>query len=113
MSTMTLPQRNGSAHGIHPWLKLTVQQFFQDINWENLAPAQSEPPSSASEPASDVAPPSRAAAPTLTLSVSQFFEAIAWDGTPTIAAPPTAASPETSAPTPDSNITLDDFFGSF
>lgn len=117
MSTMTLIQRNGSAEGVNPWLKTTVQQFFQDINWENRTRPQSSPPSHPQpQSSSPVAPPSIAtpASLDLTLSVNQFFDAIAWEGIPTIGASPSKeASPPSSSAKPEPNETLDDFFGSF
>jgi hypothetical protein len=108
MSTMTLIQRNGSAEGVNPWLKTTVQQFFQGMNWEN----RSQPPSAPSLPPSASPPmPADSGPPDLALKVNQFFDAIAWDGTPAIAAPPPVE--EAAAPPAEKTVTLDDFFGSF
>lgn len=111
MSTMTLIQRNGSAEGVNPWLKTTVQQFFQGINWENRPQSQSTAPAPSAKAAPTVAPVAPVA-PDMTASVSQFFGAIAWDGTPAIAAPIPVEEPA-APPSAEKNVTLDDFFGSF
>jgi hypothetical protein len=97
MTQATLPQTNGSS--IHPpqaWLKQSVQQFFNAVNWENHSleiqtlrlAAQSE-----SQPCS------------LLLTVNQFFSTINWEGDAATPPKPTP-SPATSA---DSIFTLDDF----
>lgn len=114
MSTMTLIQRNGSAEGVNPWLKTTVQQFFQELNWENRPQSQpSASPSAKTSPTAAPVAPVMPAAPDLTASVNQFFGAIAWDGTPTVAAPLPAEEPSAPSPPAEKNVTLDDFFGSF
>lgn len=117
MSTMTLIQRNGSAEGVNPWLKTTVQEFFQGVNWENRVQPPSSPlPKPQPQPSSPAAAPLAAtpASLDLTLSVTQFFEAIAWEGIPRIGASPSKdASPPSPSAQPETSETLDDFFGSF
>lgn len=110
MSAMTLVQTNGSAKGMQSasWLKQSVQQFFQAVNWDGRALA---PPPTDDTTLTPAAPVSTALS--LTMKVSDYFDAIPWDGIPVIAAPIFLDSPEESAPTPQDNVTLDDFFSSF
>ncbi len=117
MSTMTLLQRNGSAKGMQSpgtqsddWLQRSVQQFFQTVNWEGRV--LSPPP--AQELADDVAPMSFTPNPLdLTMSVTDYFNAIPWDGVPVIAALIPSDEPEDMSSVADQEVTLDDFFGSF
>lgn len=103
MSTMTLPHRNGSSaySASEVWIQSSVQTFFSGFNWEDNPPEVHEVKQAAvlhsTEPLS------------LTLSVSQFFAAVNWDGTAIAAATPQPAAP---AQKPD-DLTLDDFFNLF
>jgi hypothetical protein len=119
MSTMTLLQRNGSAKGMQSsgmqpdiWLQQSVQQFFQSVNWEGrvLTP----PPAPVQELEADSAPvPAATNHLDLTMSVSDYFNAIPWDGVPVIAAPVLSDEPEDVPSVAEKEVTLDDFFSSF
>lgn len=107
MSAMTLAHTNGSAAGMLPWLKHSVQQFFQGFNWDNLPPSvETTSPSSAPATVDLDAPLS------LTLSVSQFFGAVAWDGSRAIGSPVRVEEP-VLAPAPENNFTIDNAFDSW
>lgn len=100
MSPLTLIHTNGStSHTMsQPWLQSSVQQFFSAINWEDNPPEVQELKLTKTQTDDELL--------SMTLSVSQFFGAIAWDGR-SIAAPPTHT--ESSQPSKDVNFTLDDF----
>jgi len=100
----TLAQTNGKSNGMNgstptpkPWLQQTVHQFFTAFNWEGHSPEVQELKLTSLQ-GSD-APLS------LTLTVSQFLSAIAWDGN-AIATTPTPAA---STPSSNENFTLEDF----
>ena len=98
MSTLTLPQMNGSkaAKPTNHWLQASVHDFFSTINWEDHPPEVQETRAAAqahNEPLS------------LNTSVGRFFAAINWDGS-AIAAP---APIEPAKPQPSNDLTLDDF----
>lgn len=86
------------SEAAQPWLKETVQAFFQAVPWDGrvvfAAPALGTTARSES---------------TMTMTVSDFFENIAWDGQPTIGVPiaPLEAAPEPT--TSDLDLTLDGF----
>lgn len=102
MSTMTLPQTNGAAaYAPAPvWLQSSVQTFFTGFNWEDQPPEVQELRMTATiegstEPLS------------LTLSVSQFFATVNWEGTQ-IAEVPTFEDFMTEESAAD-DFTLDSF----
>jgi len=83
----------GHASTPQPWLRETVQAFFEAVAWDGRAAA--------------VAPGLGATArseSTMTMSVSDFFQNIAWDGQPTIGVP---ISPLEATPAPAANSDLD------
>jgi hypothetical protein len=87
------------ASAPQPWLRETVQTFFEAVSWDGRVAA--------------VTPGLEAAArseSTMTMSVSDFFQNIAWDGQPTIGVPisPLEAAPATTADS-DLDLTLDGF----
>lgn len=113
------------------WKQQTVGDFFARCNWENLE-----------IPAVEAAVPGQAVTLDYSLSVGQFFGAIAWDAKAAAAMPsapassaPSPAEPLAELPTLDGNsvteelpeleeiadeshldggnVTLDDFLGSF
>ncbi|MGB3517992.1 MAG: hypothetical protein WBA43_16165 [Elainellaceae cyanobacterium] len=114
---MTLVQRNGAAKGMQAssWLQQSVQQFFQDVNWDGrvLAPPPIE------DDIGDMTSLFPADAPTVsssfsfTMTVSNYFAAIPWDGVPMIAAPILTDTPTEAAAPEEKSVTLDDFFSSF
>ncbi|TVQ13532.1 MAG: hypothetical protein EA368_02050 [Leptolyngbya sp. DLM2.Bin27] len=82
-----------------PWLRETVQTFFEAVAWDGRVTA--------------VAPKLGAAArseSTMTMSVGDFFQNIAWEGQPTIGVPisPLEAAPITTVDS-DLDLTLDGF----
>lgn len=87
------------AQAAQPWLKETVQAFFETVAWDGRAAA--------------VLPGLGATArseSTMTMTVGDFFQNIAWDGQPTIGVPisPLEAAPATAA-NADLDLTLDGF----
>lgn len=106
MSTMTLPQTNGSrtVKSEAAWLTSSVQAFFSGVNWDDHSPEVQEAVRSSSHGSNTPL--------SLTLSVSQFFAAVNWDGVEIAAAP--AAAAESAAPAkPADDLTLDDFSSLF
>ncbi|MBE9178899.1 hypothetical protein IQ268_10035 [Oculatella sp. LEGE 06141] len=99
MSTMNLVQTNGSSALVNPpvWLRASVQEFFTTFNWDDSPPEVQELKLNAMEEGTPLS---------MTLSVSQFFGAVAWDGA-AIAAPPLSDSPTVLTDAKD--FTLDDF----
>lgn len=100
MSTLTLPQMNGSSTSkpSDVWLQSTVQAFFSAINWDDHALA---PPSSDS-----VATSGKPETLSLDMSVSRFFAGFNWDGN-AIAAP--TQIEELPKAKQKQEFTLDDF----
>lgn len=98
MSTFSLDAMTES-NGPQPWLKETVQAFFEAVAWDGRTVLAA--PSLGGTARSESA---------MTMTVSEFFAHIAWDGQPTIGVPiaPLEATPGTSA---DSalELTLDGF----
>jgi len=110
MSTLTLPQRNGSqAHAPREvWLRLSVQDFFRQVNWDNTS-AEIQ----AIQQTAAVARTVGSMAPLgLTLTVSQFMAAVNWEDTAIAAAVSTSPS---TLPTPPAvnDLTLEDFSSLF
>lgn len=99
MSTLTLPQMNGSrvSQPSDVWLQSSVHEFFSGINWDDHAPQ----PQADSQRMADVGQEPFS----LEMSVSRFFATINWDGS-TIAAPTPIEPPKTTG---RQEFTLDDF----
>jgi hypothetical protein len=83
------------------WQRSTVQTFFANFNWENHPPEVQEIKLQAQTTQSPLS---------LTLSVSQFFAAINWDGNTIAAAPDTGL---VALPPEADDLTLDDFSSLF
>lgn len=105
MSPTAVASPNGTAAVAESqkWLQSSVRNFFTNFNWENHPPEVQELKVSALQ-GSDV-PLS------LTLSVSQFLGAIAWDGA-SVAAPAQPEAPASESPSAK-DFTLDDFSSLF
>ena len=93
----------GNGHGAlsaQPWLKESVRAFFEGVAWTG----QSRPSTRASSTGLG-----HASGSMMTMTVSQFFDTIAWEGQPNIGVPiaPVEAHPEPE-PAEDS-LTLDGF----
>ena len=85
------------------WQTLSVEEFFSDVNWDNVAVQKMPLPT--------VKAGERSVNPNMT--VSEFFSAISWEGEAVIAAP---SNIDMTAPVQEEGVddmTLDDFFGSF
>lgn len=107
MMSATLTATNGHS-GSQPWLRETVQAFFEGVPWSGMPTHQVAHAGTAS-----AASPGTTESP-LTMTVGQFFEMMSWEGKPTIGvpiAPLEAPSPATDAPSDD--LTLDDFSSLF
>ena len=102
MSNLSLVHANGANPHNHltPWSNVSVQQFFQAVNWEDNPPEIQEIRLNASQGESTTL--------SMMLTVSQFFTAINWDGT-TIAAASTPNGAVKRQPLPSDQLTLDDF----
>lgn len=89
---------NTESQTTQPWLRETVQAFFEAVAWDGQiatgVTALGDPDRSES---------------TMTMTVNDFFQNIAWEGQPIIGVPitPLAAAP-TSQDT-DLDLTLDGF----
>lgn len=103
MMQTSLSAVNGTQ--AHPnWLHQTVQQFLQQINWEDQPPEvqvlRQPTIEGKDQPLS------------LLLTVNQFFSAIPWDGDPAAISPGPIAEP-LSTDEEENSFTLDDFSGLF
>ncbi len=85
--------------GAEPWLRETVQAFFEAVAWDGRPKI--------ADPGLGVTPRSESI---MTMSVNEFFQSIAWDGQPSIGVPiaPLEAAPAPTANT-DLDLTLDGF----
>jgi hypothetical protein len=102
ITTIAHTNGNGSTPKSQSWLHHSVQKFFSGINWEDQPPEVQEIKLNIMEAAAQGQPTTLS----LQLSVSQFFSAIAWDGTPVAAAPNNFLTPEASTA---NSFTLEDF----
>lgn len=96
-------KQSGTAHpGTESsWTSLSVQDFFEKINWENIAIQMPLPTVTAKE---------RTVTPNMT--VSAFFSVIPWEGEMLIAPPVMVDAPPSGNDEADA-LTLDDFSGLF
>ena len=103
MSTLTLPQTNGSKAitTTQAWQRESVRTFFTAVNWNDHTPAVQAIKLSLHEGSDRPL--------NLKMSVCQFFVTVNWEGI-AIAAP----TPVQSAPLPNrDDLTLDGFSGLF
>lgn len=103
MMSMTLPSTNSaSSHVKRDWMKQSVQQFFMAVNWENQPSEIQELKQSTFNQHQTLS---------LTLKVSQFLNAIPWEGRMIATMP----QPEGSTPVKSGTnaFTLEDFSGLF
>lgn len=103
MSTLTLPQTNGSKAlpTVEAWQRDSVRTFFTGVNWDDHAPAVQASKQNLGE--------DRNAPLNLKMSVCQFFAAVNWDNI-AIAAPTTV---QPAPPSKPDDLTLDGFSGLF
>jgi hypothetical protein len=102
MSPATLLSTNGNAGMVQSqaWLHSSVQEFFTTVNWEDQLPEVQEIKLQALQGTDQSLK--------LTLSVSQFFGAIPWEGM--MAAAPVPTSPPALEEVSESDsFTLDAF----
>ncbi|MFZ9737071.1 MAG: hypothetical protein ACO3EZ_03580 [Prochlorotrichaceae cyanobacterium] len=104
MSTSTLAALNGNAtqsKAAH-WLQATVKEFFSQVNWSDQPPEIQAIQMTTLEGSTPEL--------SLQLTVSQFFNAIPWDGK-VVAAPATAEVPisDDAPPSGSGEISVDDF----
>ncbi|MEB3337539.1 MAG: hypothetical protein VKJ46_08765 [Leptolyngbyaceae bacterium] len=102
MSPATLLSTNGNAGMAQSqsWLQLSVKEFFTTVNWEDQLPEVQEIKLQALQGTDEFLK--------LTLSVSQFFGAVPWEGIMVAAPVPTSLPPLEEVPESDS-FTLDAF----
>jgi hypothetical protein len=113
MSPVLTPTNGSKPHvESHDWLQQTVRQFFNGFNWDDRSPEVQE--LRAVQATGDAEPLS------LTLTVSQYFGAINWEGNQAIAQPVdhelTFIEDISMIDIPDNSddgFTLDDFSGLF
>lgn len=106
MISATLTATNGH-NSTQPWLRETVQAFFEGVNWNGMPTHQANSPGGTASSGLGGESP-------LAMTVGQFFEMISWEGKPTIGVP--IAPLEAPAPTndaPSDDLTLDDFSSLF
>lgn len=104
MIASVFPSTNG--HHSQPWLKETVQSFFEDFTWSGMAPTSLASPGTSGGGVSSEA--------MATLTVGQFFEIFPWEGQPTIGVPITPREAPSAAPALSADdLTLDDFSSLF
>lgn len=113
MNMMTVPHTNGSAKGMQQrWLTSTVEEFFSSVNWDDR-PLEVVTPTLLFDDTTLNSEPSASAATislSLTMSVSEFFDAFPWEGQPIIAAPIPVQETSPDDPPEDVNdVTLEDF----
>ncbi len=100
MNTATLSNGHGT-NTPQPWLKESVRAFFEGVAWtgQSLSVAGSGSARDTGAPATSL----------MTMTVTQFFDTVAWDGQPTIGVPiaPVEVQPD-PGPAEDS-LTLDGF----
>lgn len=99
------PSPNGLDAAPQGWLKQSVQQFLQGVNWDNQPPDIQTLRLAAAQPNQQLS---------LLLSVNQFFGAFGWEGSAGLG----AGLPQGLASLPDADtaadaFTLDDFSGLF
>lgn len=86
------------------WLSISVQEFFNSVNWQGTSPSSTRPHSTEGNDLE-----------TLTLSVTEFFNRFVWEGTPEVGLFPSnssISSAENSSESPD-DITIDDLLNLF
>jgi hypothetical protein len=106
MISATLTATNGHSSP-HPWLKETVQAFFEGVNWNGMATHRADSASGAASSGLGGDSP-------LTMTVGQFFEMMSWEGKPTIGVPiAPMEAPATTTDAPSDDLTLDDFSSLF
>ncbi|QQE66858.1 hypothetical protein GFS31_35620 [Leptolyngbya sp. BL0902] len=111
MISATLSATNGhssaSQSANQPWMRETVQAFFEGVNWSGVAMR-----SAAS--ATAIGDPSLGGEMPLNLTVGQFFETMSWEGKPTIGVPiAPLEAPSSTTDMPSDDLTLDDFSSLF
>jgi len=102
MSTVTLAALNGNASKPADWLQWTVKEFFTHVNWSDQPPEIQAIQITTLEGGTPEL--------SLQLTVSQFFNAIPWDGK--VAAAPVAAEvlvAEDAPPAVKPDLNVDDF----
>uniref|UniRef100_A0A832H2J9 Uncharacterized protein n=1 Tax=Oscillatoriales cyanobacterium SpSt-402 TaxID=2282168 RepID=A0A832H2J9_9CYAN len=99
MSTLTLPNMNGSStyKPADQWLQSSVQTFFSHVNWDDTPPNVQQSTATALDATDEPL--------SLEMSVTRFFATFNWDGSE-IAAP---VPVEQLHPTSKGEFTLDDF----
>jgi hypothetical protein len=100
--SFSLGSNNGTAHVQQPWLRDTVQAFFEGVAWSGPAFQHRTQPGGSSE---------RSGSPMI-MAVGDFFGSIPWDGQPVIGLPisPLEALPANPSPVQEEDdLTLDGF----
>jgi hypothetical protein len=114
MSPVLTPTNGSKPHvESHDWLQQTVRHFFNGFNWDDRSPEVQE--LRAVQATGDAEPLS------LTLTVSQYFGAINWEGNQAIAQPvdheltfiEDISMIDIPDDSDDDGFTLDDFSGLF
>lgn len=100
--SFSLGSTNGTAQVPHPWVRETVQTFFEGVAWSGTAFQPQPQPGGSSD---------RSGSP-MTMAVGDFFGTIPWDGQPIIGVPisPLEALPANPSPVQEEDdLTLDGF----
>ena len=80
MMSATLTATNGHSPAVQPWLRESVQTFFEGVNWSGMVRHAAPSSGTAASPVLDTES-------LMTLTVGQFFEMMSWEGKPTIGVP--------------------------
>jgi hypothetical protein len=99
MNASFLDLTNGQT--TQPWLRETVQTFFEGFVWSGAQPhlTTGNPKAGATSESAMV------------MTVGQFFDAFPWEGQPTIGVPIAPLEAQATIETTNADLTLDDLFG--
>lgn len=110
--TPSKPAASNSLVTQKTWSRVSVRDFFSQVNWEH-DPEPIQEFKQASKQAS-VEGQGRSESLSLTLTVSQFFTCIDWEGQGAIApSAPLPLEPESTSTQAEDDVTLDDFSSLF
>ncbi|MDT9276879.1 MAG: hypothetical protein P5680_20095 [Limnospira sp. PMC 737.11] len=86
------------------WLSISVQEFFNNLNWQGTSQSSSSPNNTGGEDLE-----------TLSISVAEFFNRFVWEGTPEVGVFPSKSSVSfaENLPETENDVTIDDLVNLF